>query len=223
MPKYDDIKKDLIFEWNAASKFDWPKIKHLFVEAYVSSYKNGDPAQFNWEGKILKEDYIIKLKSHFGHLFDEEKRAILAQEHNHQRIQYVIARLHDQPIAFFSCEVNQKSAKIYLRWVTLNPGFHQMGIGRAILNELGKHFPETCGMELYTRKINETSIAFYKKCGFEEVKEIEFDEPDLMKKTDKPILSQYVSRWLKNDAIFAPLDEKVPNIERFVGFKKGIR
>ncbi|MBI2791163.1 MAG: GNAT family N-acetyltransferase [Gammaproteobacteria bacterium] len=106
------------------------------------------------------------------------------------------------------------------RWVTLNPKFHQKGIGRAILNEIERRYPEACGMERYTRKINENSIAFYNKCGFKEVKEIEFDEPDLTIKTEKPILSQYVTRWLKNDAIFAPLDEKVPNIERFIGFRK---
>lgn len=151
-------------------------------------------------------DYIIKLimlQRYFEHDFYEEKRKLDARE---KKIDYIVARLYDNPIAFFVCELNSKSARIYLRWVTIEPGFHRQGLGKIILDQIAKRYPDAIGMELYTRKANYPAQKFYKHYGFQEVSNFKFGKPLL---TLGGITTLYL-----------PDDEATNSLNAFVAFHK---
>ena len=46
-------KQYLQLEWNAASGFDWPKIRQLFVAAYVSAYKDVPLEQLDLNPQVV--------------------------------------------------------------------------------------------------------------------------------------------------------------------------
>ncbi len=153
---------------------------------------------------LVREKFIklILLKRYFEADFSEEKHKIDSQA---MKIDYLIARFHDKPIAFFVCKYNYKSAHVYLRFVTLSPAFHRLGLGEKILDEIVKNYPDATGMELYTRKANSGAQAFYKHDGFNESTEFEFD---------KPILS------LDKNKLYFPEDDPTNNPSAFIAFSK---
>lgn len=220
------LRDNVRFEWNAADQLDWPKIEHLFVNAYISAYQDCDlnelaipQCENNDQSQVSKVDV---LSQYFKHEFQAEKRKILSQDQQDPyRSHYLIARFHNQPIAFFVCQLNYKSGRTYLRWVTINPAFHHQGIGRAMLDEITKRFPQSKGLELYTRIANIKSKLFYEKCGFSQTNEFDFEEPspDLEQKP-KGYFTNFIHDWLDNRKLFPPLDEKISKPENFIGFIK---
>ncbi|STX81363.1 ribosomal-protein-alanine acetyltransferase [Legionella busanensis] len=149
--------------------------------------------------KLIK---LILLQHYFEHDFSEEKHKIDSQA---KKIDYLIARFHDKPIAFFACEYNYKSAHVYLRFVTLSPSFHRLGLGEKILDEIVRNYPDATGMELYTRNANFGAQAFYKHYRFNEYREFEFK---------KPILS------LDKNKLYFPDDDATNNPGAFIAFSK---
>lgn len=220
----DKLKNDIRLEWNAASGSDWPKIEHLFINAYISAYKDCDPKEFASDDEEDNDDKISfndLLYRHFKKDFDAEKEKISNQNNRDRyRSHYLIARFHDQPIAFFVCQLNYKSGRIYLRWITMHPKFHKHGIGSAMLKEIANRFPKSKGLELYTRKINESAQLFYTKCGFSPISEFDFEEPLLDSEKQPGYFSRFVEGWLNNEKLFPPLDEKTSQPENFIGFAK---
>jgi ribosomal protein S18 acetylase RimI-like enzyme len=117
---------------------------------------------------------LIMLQRYFENDFINEKIKIHS---TNKKIDYLIARYNDAPIAFFVTELNYKSGRVYLRWVTIEPGFHRQGLGEIIMSQIAKHYPDAIGMELYTRKANVSAQKFYKHCGFQETQNFEFGQP----------------------------------------------
>lgn len=99
------------FEWNAATSFDWIKIKNLAIVA--------------WRGK---QDQKINLDSQqlaFESLLNHELSTIDNQFNcGIDKINYLIAKYEDQPIAFITSQLNPESGKIELRW-TIFPRTNQ--------------------------------------------------------------------------------------------------
>lgn len=185
--------------------------------SHEPSFKNNGQEIFKKELDILEahfadasvnisdvRDYLIKLQMtryFFEEEFEEEKKKIHADE---SKIDYVIARFHDRPIAFFACEENYKSGRVYLRWVTMQPAFHRNGLGEIMLSEIAKHYPEAIGMELYTRKANQAAQAFYKNRGFKAAINFDFEEPPFDgKKT-----------------LHLPTSDAVSSVAEFIAFSK---
>ena len=151
-------------------------------------------------------DTLIKLtmlRSHFESEFLEEKHKI---ESKTKKIDYLMARFHDQPIAFFVCELNYKSAKIYLRFVTIEPAFHRLGLGEKMLDQIAHHYPQALGMELYTRKANIAAQSFYKHYGFLEFQQFDFWSPTISLK--------------KSEKLFFPEDDSTSQPNAFIAFSK---
>lgn len=112
----------------------------------------------------LKMIKLIMLKNYFEKELCEEMMKLGSSKN----IDYLVTRYHEQPIAFFVCELNYKTAHVYLRFVTIEPAFHRLGLGKMILEQISKYYPEANGMQLYTRKANHSAQSFYKECGFQE-------------------------------------------------------
>ena len=127
--------------------------------------------------KIIK---LMMLQNYFEAEFKEEIQKIKSEAKN---IDYLIVRFHDQPIAFFVSQLNYKSSHVYLRFVTVEPAFQRLGLGEKALEEIEKHYPDTTGMELYTRKAN-SARSFYTHCGLQEYTQFDFDQPTLTKNND---------------------------------------
>jgi ribosomal protein S18 acetylase RimI-like enzyme len=153
--------------------------------------------------KIIK---LIMLSSYFENDFDEEMHKIAA---GNKKIDYLITRFHNQPIAFFVCELNYKSGNIYLRFVTMEPAFHRQGLGQLILNQITKKHPEAIGMELYTRIANHPAKSFYASNGFKDFEQFEFGKPEV---SLKPIQTLYF-----------PDDDGTSHPEAFIAFRKARR
>ncbi len=170
---------------------------------------------------IATKEYLIKLtalRHYFEEEYEGERNKILKQDKGtNQRIHYLVARFEDRPIAFVSCELNYKSGRIYMRWVTMSPSFQRQGLGGMMFEEVRKHFPENTGIELYTRVANHPARSFYTKLGFKDTTKFDFSEP-------KPgYFATYVSKWLSKDTdtkCCAPEDEAVSKTEDFIGFIK---
>ncbi|CEG58781.1 GNAT family N-acetyltransferase [Legionella fallonii] len=143
---------------------------------------------------------LFKIKCYFEETFDQEKNKI----NNNNEIKYLILRFHEQPIAFFTCELNYKSGYTYLRFINISPAFNRLGLGKIILNEMDKYFSESLGLELYARKDNLSAIAFYKSCAFRQFAAFDFDEPSYF---DAPILH-------------FPQDDATKELEEHVGFQR---
>ena len=162
---------DLTFRWNEEFlSHDEKMIKSLFVTAYTQAYSGYSPKEI----AIHSEE---KISDYFATEFDQEWKKIKSQQQD-KRIHYLVVRYCDHPIGFISCELNPKSGRIYLRWVTVSPACQRQGIGEKMLNAVLKHFPDNLGLELYTRVANKGSQTFYKTQGCEPVTQINFLEPD---------------------------------------------
>lgn len=146
---------------------------------------------------------LLSLKNYFDHHFQEEKKAIQMQLKN-KKIHYLVVRLHDHPIAFFSSELNYKSARIYLRWATIHPGFHREGLGHLILDQINKEYPHALGIELYTRQVNLSARLFYKRYGFRETFDFQFGKPSFFS--------------AQKNTLYFPDDESTHSIENFVAY-----
>lgn len=123
------------------------------------------------------QEYLIKLfkiRSYFEEIFEHEKNKI---HQNNTTIEYLVLKFHEQPIAFFTCELNYKSGYTYLRFINIAPSFNRLGLAKIILAEVSKHYPESLGLELYARKDNLSALAFYNNCGFQKFEQFDFKEP----------------------------------------------
>lgn len=151
--------------------------------------------------KIIK---LILLKNYFEEEFDTEKENI---DKNVKKTDYLIIRFHERPIGFFVCEFNYKSARVYLRFVTIEPGFHRLGLGKKTLRKIISRYPNALGMELYTRKANKGAILFYKNYGFKAFEEFDFEKPTL----DSPL-----KLYFPNDDAYS-IENNEPNA--FIAFR----
>lgn len=154
----------------------------------------------------LTKEHLIKLiilKNYFETHFDEEKLKIADDK---KKINYLILRFNEQPIAFFTCEFNYKSGRIYLRFINISPTFHRLGLGQIILEEISKHYPEAIGLELYARKDNYSAIGFYKRCGFQKYRQFDFKEPFF--------------KGLQVSGLHFPNDDGTDNVDEFIAFAK---
>ncbi len=183
------------------------------------------------EANIAAMQRLIKyfaLIFNFESMFDEEMDKILKQHHQKRifDIQYIVARYHEHPIGFISCSQNYKSGNVYLRYVTVSPGFHRLHIGQKMLKAIEKHY-NTSGLELYTREHNKIAKQFYSQYGFVSIKKFWSDEP--IKKDNKisgEELKLYVEKWLSGGCLFPPLDDATSRPDLNVGFitrRSGLR
>ena len=167
---------------------------------------------------------LTALRLYFKEEYETERNKIIEQDwHTPRRIHYLVVRYQDQPIAFFSCELNYKSGRIYMRWVTMSPTFQRLGLGKMMLEEVNKHFPENTGMELYTRLANHSARKFYSKVGFVDTTKFDFSEPNLTDplRTHPGYFTRFVRKWLfQNTTCCAPADEAVSQEQDFIGFIK---
>ncbi|WP_419421020.1 GNAT family N-acetyltransferase [Legionella sp. D16C41] len=147
---------------------------------------------------------LTALKYQFEQDFKEEREKIALHK---ERLDYLVVRYQEQPIAFFVTELNKKSGRINLRWVTIAPSCHQQGLGKLILEQITNYYPEAIGMELYTRKVNHSAQQFYEHCGFKRAEELQFGRPTFENNKDKVIL-------------YLPEDDATNTPEEFIGFYK---
>ncbi|MES2615224.1 MAG: GNAT family N-acetyltransferase [Bdellovibrionota bacterium] len=96
---------------------------------------------------------------------------------------YLVVRYHDRPVAFFVSQVNYKSGFVYLNWVTVSPGFQQEGLGKLVMEQLHKRYPEAAGIEVYSFGKNVGAVEFYKHCGFKIFDDFHFEKPILTLET----------------------------------------
>ena len=173
-------------------------IKSLFVAAYTGAY-------IGCSAKAIAIHGEEKIADYFAAEFEQEWKTIKSQNHD-KRIHYLVVRYFDHPVGFVSCELNPKSGRIYLRWVTVSPLCQRQGIGEKMLNAVIKHFPDNLGIELYTRVANTGSQTFYRRFGCTPVKKINFLEPD-----DKKLIPHFMNQWLilsnKKNVLYPPKDE----------------
>lgn len=155
---------------------------------------------------LIYLQHLLALIYFFEDCYQCEKTAI--EEQTLKRpysIQYIIARLHDRPIGFISCNQNYKSGHVYLRWVNLANGFQGKGLGRRMLEEITKHFSETIGIELYTRCSNKGAMRFYSSCGLQPVNNISG--------------SLRAKDWLMRPGLYPPDDDLISaHHETYIGF-----
>lgn len=188
-----------------------PEIKKL--QSYFSSFMGNDEVIKKLpknsvsidKSEILKEGMeIVKLlaiKMTFEMDFISERNKILQQEMRRtsfirtDKIEYLIARAEDSVVGFMICQSNYKTAKVYLRWVTVDPNFHRIGLGKLMIDTIEKNFPEARGLELYTRTANNSAREFYKKIGFIETSAI----------SSKPIFQK------ENKYFICPPDDDLPD------------
>lgn len=145
---------------------------------------------------------LIMLQKYFENDFSQEKQKL---DSGTKKLDYLVVRFHDIPIAFFVCELNPKSACIYLRWVTVEPSFQREGLGKIILDKISQRYPDAIGMELYTRKVNSSNV-FYKNCGFHEATNFEFGKPVITLKNAK--------------GLYFPEDDATNSPNAFIAFHK---
>ena len=219
-------KQELQFEWNAASDFDWPKIRRLFVAAYVSAYKDMPVDQLDLNPHVVEEAQRTNtdpLTKYFEHCFDDEIVFIKAQKKSDKfKINYLTIKFHDQPIAFIITQLNYKSGRVYIRWNTVSPSFHRHGLGRIMLSAVAKYY-ENSGLELYTRAANTNACEFYKKSGLVAISKYDFSEPE---ENDGHItgagITKYALLWLKgqdyHNTIYPPLDERIVRTDHYAAF-----
>ena len=75
-------KAYLQFEWNSAGDHDWPKIKRLFVGAYVGAYKSCELDELDLNAELIKQardNDVDPLTLYFAHEFNGEHAKIKAQ------------------------------------------------------------------------------------------------------------------------------------------------
>lgn len=217
--QYDDaLKQQAEKIWDEAYSKGYDQINNEIIHPlkFYLSYQNKPleqeciELQKHFEDKsrdisLIKEMMIklILLQYYFENDFDDEENKI----HSHgKKLDYLIARFHDRPFAFFVCEYNYKSAHVYLRFVTMSPSFHRLGLGEKILEEIVKRYPDATGMELYTRKANHGAQVFYKHCGLIEYQQFDFD---------KPVIELGPRKKLS-----LPNDDATSHPEAFVAFSK---
>ncbi len=175
----------------------------------------------------IKKD-LIKLSAlvhSFKHEFAEEKPKFLnINKQNPYGVHYLVARFDDEPVAFFACQLNNKTGRLYFRWVTMSPAFHRQGLGKVMLDEVTKQFPQSKGMELYTRIVNFPVIKFYESSGFKPIKEFDYSEPtEIPPSLPKGYFTSYMKKWLEDKVLLGPLDDNASNVENFVGFRKNFK
>ncbi len=158
---------------------------------------------FENENAAKARQYIIKLimlQHYFEEDFDQEHKKIHSGS---KKIDYLIVRFSDHPVAFFATELNYKSGHVYLRFVTVSPAFHNLGLGKNSLMQIAKHYPQATGMELYTRNANHAAKGFYNHEGFK-ASLFDFKEHDL----------------LDSMRCHFPTDDSTSHPESFVGYCK---
>jgi len=222
---YLDARKRNVSVFDAS-----PELKKL--EQYFCSVSKERPSclpektpiveQVFTNDEILKSGQeIVKLLAislSFREDFEGEKFKIHSQTNKinwlyQNKIQYVLARLEDSVVGFVVCQFNPKTARAYLRWVTLAPNFHGRGLGKFMLEAVEKHFQEAIGIELYTRTENQAARGFYGKVGFQETLRIE----------SKPVFHKELNQH--QDICVYPVSDDLPDpshIEAYVGCVKKI-
>lgn len=180
----------------------------FFIQKPLEQESNLLRTHFNWPQKdiSLVKDEMIKLmilRNYFEALFFVEKQKIGL---SNKKIDYLILRYKEQPIAFFTCELNYKSSFLYLRFINISPAFHRLGLAKIILDEISQHYPEALGMELYVRKDNSSAVAFYKQCGFRQFESFDFNEPEF-----QDVLSR---------TLHFPKDDATDRVEDYLAFAK---
>ena len=133
------------------------------------------------------------------------------------KINYLVVRFHEQPIAFVVTQLNFKSGRVYVRWNTVSPSFHRQGLGKIMLDAIAKYYKNS-GLELYTRASNTTACNFYDKSGLTVASKYNFAEPDAIN------IQNHAKAWIKSpdyrNTIFPPIDEMVENTEKYTAFCK---
>lgn len=168
------------------------RMKHHF------SHKDNDISAVR--ERIVK---LLVLQKYFEHDFDEEKHKIDSKS---KVIDYLIVRFHGRPIAFFVCELNHKSAKVYLRFVTIEPAFHRESLGEKILDHIVQRYPDATGLELYTRIANFPARAFYQHYGFQPFNHFLFGKPSISLEP--------------KSKLYFPDDDATSHPEAFIAFSK---
>lgn len=228
MKFFEANKSSLQLEWNAASKNDWPKIRKLFVAAYVGAYQGCNISDLAINDELLKQakqKSVDPLKLYFEHEFESEIAKIRDQLMPGKfGINYLTVKHHDQPIAFIITQLNFKTGRVYVRWNTVSPGFQHQGLGKVMLNEVARYYGNS-KLELYTRTLNRSSRRFYLSNSMKETNQFCFDEPI---PSTTPMSGKYIASyarlWLTSKAfhnsIYPPIDEKVTDLTAFVGYCK---
>lgn len=203
---------NITLQWNEKlSSNEILFIKNFFVKSYIESYKKCTHHELAIDPKIEYSEY-------FGHEFDGEIKKI--SDYKQFNIHYLIARYEDHPIGLISCELNKKSGRVYIRWAVIHQKSQRIGLGEKMFNAISKRFPESRGLELYTRRANIPSQRFYHKNGFTTLEKFNFNEPG-----DSKIISTFVKSLFENGGILYPPADEAFNPKDsncFIGFEKHI-
>lgn len=159
-----------------------PSLKRYFardsmptdIEACLTLKRS--PSDPEFERVIVK---LIMLEMYFSHVFDYEQEIIRKHAANDScKVHYLTAYYHEHPIAFTICQLNYKTAHIYVRWAVIAPGFQRAGLGEKLFQAVERHFPDAKGIDLYARDVNDGALRFYDKNHFiKPLLPIHFDEP----------------------------------------------
>ncbi|MBP9777979.1 MAG: GNAT family N-acetyltransferase [Rickettsiaceae bacterium] len=221
---------EINFTWNDATEMDWPIIRRLFVAAYKFSYITKNLTELDIAetyqsaarrmciaakvGEDKSEQYIKEKSLELSFLADfksERNKLAFAEITDPYRMQYLLARTGSgYPVGFIVVQLNYKSGRVYLRWVTINPVVHRHGIGSEMLKLILKRYPECKGLELYTRIANSNAISFYTRCGFKKV--------DVDSAVEHSVRRPMILRWLRENKLFPPEDEGTEHLDSYRGF-----
>lgn len=183
-------------KWNLASQEDWRGLEGVFIGAYIAAYEYMDTSHLALEGHT-------SISYYFKEKFQQEKTRILNQnEDDLYKIQYIVAYNQDLPVGFISFQLNPRSDRVYLRWITVLPEYQRQAIGKYLMDEITKGLPAACGLELYARISNVAARDFYMRCGFRAI-DIAFNQPEIVH---------------SNDILLPPMDEEMQEIDKFIGF-----
>ncbi len=228
MKFFETNKRSLQLEWNAVSANDLPKIKKLFIAAYVVAYQGCNISDLAISDEVLRQAEqmnVDPLKLYFEHEFESEIAKIKNQFMPDKfGIKYLTVKFHDQPVAFIVTQLNFKTGRVYVRWNTVSPGFQQQGLGKIMLNEVARYY-DNPKLELYTRTLNHASRRFYLSNDMKETDQFYFDEPTpSITGMSGNQIAKYARHWLNGEVfhntIYPPMDEKVTELKAFVGYCK---
>jgi len=181
------------------------------ITQYLDLKKPVDSAAF--DQVILK---LLMLQIYFSHAFTEETKKIAERSATSlDKIHYLIAYFHEHPVAFYVSQMNFKTGHVYMRWVTIAPGFQREHLGDLMLKEVERHFPEATGIDLYTLFVNRAALKYYHQHNFMEVAHLNFAEPK--QQTEN---ARYVRAWLNGKKFCLPADDGTDTPDAFVGCMK---
>lgn len=204
-------------EWNTATKSDWSWIEKSYIESYKDILYTKEKA---------KKAYDSAQNS-----YQRERNKILTRSLSSPYcIQYLMVRFHEQPIGFFSCQLNYKTARVYMRWMIISPEFQKLKLGNIVLDMVNKHFPQNRGMELFTCEDNTSGLDFYHRLGFTQagdspIDEFNFEDPEHnleVSLTRQPgYYTQFIRKWVsQNTTCCPPEDEWVSSTKKMIGLIK---